>query len=136
MTEAEIRMLALTDRAEAIASARLGGFDELALEIELLDDLPVEASTPTSPGKHGRGGPTLFQYLAGACFTMREASRESGVPYSTVQAAGVGRTAGGTTFQERQRVLKFLKSKQAALEAAIAICEQRGGRHGYDRRDI
>ena len=121
MDDFEIRILALSDRSEAIAAARLNGFDELALEIELLPDIveakPVHIPVATTDG--------LFQMIAQASFNVAEVGRAAQIPRSTAAAAARGRCAGGTTHHERNRIAKLLRHKRDLLDVIIERCERK-----------
>ena len=114
MDKLDIELLFETNRAEAIASARLYGFEELA------EDL---ASRQTRIIKRGDRNP--FLYIRNAVFTVAEAAQVAGIPKSTAQAAAIGRLNGGTTRTERQRLLRYLLEKREALNEAIAVIEER-----------
>lgn len=116
MTKADILKLSKTDRAEAIASARVFDFTELALELELAPDEPVR----DKPLSHGK---TLYQLLSDATLTVAGCARAARMSKATAQAAAKGRTAGGTTKAERERLAAFIRPRIAAMAAALEVCE-------------
>jgi len=123
MDDFEIRLLALSDRAEAMAAARLHGLDDLALEIELLPDLvedevehvKAEVVLPDS----------LFQIIALASFNVAEVGRAAQIPRSTAAAAALGRCAGGTTHHERNRIAKLMRHKRDLIDKILERCERK-----------
>lgn len=114
MTEKDIRILARSDRAQAIELAELFDFDELA------DQLRTGTAEVGQNVKSYDGNP--FQLAYAARFTTADLARATGIPSSTVQAACAGRIAGNMTEKERKAFSEFLWLKwEALIKALVAI---------------
>jgi hypothetical protein len=112
MDEADIRLLAVRDRGEAIATARLHGFEQLA------EELTADA-TRAKKRAHN-----VFFFIKKARLSVAEAGSVCNIPRSTAQAAAAGRIAGGLSKAERSRLYDYLLSRRDALDEAISVCER------------
>ena len=118
MTEKEIRILARSDKAQAIELAELFDYQDLAAELK------AGTAEIGQNIKSYDGNP--FQLAYAAKFNTADLARATSIPVSTVQAACAGRIAGNVTEKERQSLADFLWLKYDALVKTLAAVDPKG----------